>query len=58
MPAKEIVSTTPDILRSVIKMDRFNVGTGPTGIMGIVAMSSPNRMSLTLYEIAFPENGT
>jgi hypothetical protein len=41
MPAKEIVSTTPDILRSVIKMDRSNVVTGPTDIMGIVGIVFP-----------------
>src|SRR5437016_1583928 len=35
----------PDIARSVERMERFNVVTGPTGIMGMVAIClPPNQM--------------
>jgi hypothetical protein len=30
-----------DILRSVRRIERFKVVTGPTGIMGMVAICSP-----------------
>jgi hypothetical protein len=33
----------PDILRSVRRIERFNVVTRPTGIMGMVAICSPNQ---------------
>src|SRR6266478_9009451 len=36
----------PDILFSVRRIDRFSVVIGPTGIMSIVAISSPIRGSL------------
>jgi len=32
----------PDILLSVRRIERFSVVIGPTGIMSIVAISSPN----------------
>ncbi len=36
----------PDILLSVRRIERFNVVTGPTAIMSIVAISSPTYGSL------------
>jgi hypothetical protein len=40
-------------------MVRLNVVTGPTGIIGIVAIVFPHRMLFgNAYETAFPKNET
>src|SRR6266849_6823227 len=44
----------PDILLSVRRIERFSVVTGPTAIMSIVAISSPNARQLGRHR--FPEN--
>jgi hypothetical protein len=43
----QIKSSPPvsDILRSVLRTERFSVLTGPTGIMNIVAILSPKTLS-------------
>jgi hypothetical protein len=37
-PQIKLSPPVPDILRTVRRVERFNVVTGPTGIMGIVAI--------------------
>src|SRR6266446_5173562 len=46
----------PDILLSVRRIERFSVVIGPTGIMSIVAISSPNIRQLGTHR--FLENTT
>src|SRR6266849_6560846 len=41
----------PDILLSVRRIERFNVVTGPTAFMSIVAISSPN---MAAWETSIP----
>jgi hypothetical protein len=47
----------PDILRSVRRIERFNVVTRPTGIMSMVAICSPNQnFVFRTFETAFLES--
>src|SRR5260370_19509619 len=49
----------PDILRSVRRIERFKVVTGPIGIMGMVAIRSPKPyVCIRPFETAFLESGS
>jgi hypothetical protein len=39
----------PDILLSVRRIERFSVVTGPTGIIGIVAIFFPQKFGILRY---------
>ena len=42
----------PDILRSVLRIERFNVVTGPIGIIAIVAILSPDMVACSIDMVA------